>query len=258
MPWLNSLANGSGVDTTPMSYSTLCQNRHTAGAAPRARRRRRRGPPASSISPPRDRPGPAGCAGRGTADSTSTSQPIAASCWSPAAPARPCEDPWSAASPSHAQAAARHPARRIVLQLAEAAAAGCPPAAAPPSHHSDAAPGSARPNSAAARTASRAGDRWSCAAPAPVSVRNAIMARFASATVMPSRKPELTSVPSPSQAAVRRVTTSHHADDRKIECPGKRVVSRVMARDRHDGPGAVAAQHVVGDPDRQARRHWPG
>jgi len=52
---------------------------------------------------------------------------------------------------------------------------------------------------------------------------------------------------------VRHVTASHDADDRKIECQGKRVVSCVMGGDRHDGPGAVAAQHVVRNPDGQAR-----
>ena len=37
-------------------------------------------------------------------------------------------------------------------------------------------------------------------------------------------------------------------DDRKIECPGERVVTWIMRRDSHDDACAIAAQHIVRDP----------
>ena len=48
---------------------------------------------------------------------------------------------------------------------------------------------------------------------------------------------------------------AHHLDDRQPEGAGELVVALVVGGHGHDGAGAVAGQHVVGDPDRGASRH---
>ena len=39
-------------------------------------------------------------------------------------------------------------------------------------------------------------------------------------------------------------------NNRDVEPPGELPVTLVAARNRHDGPGPIAHQHIVGDPDR--------
>ncbi len=199
MPWLNSLANGSGVDTTPCHARTRtgCHavQHGVLGASPR------RGPPASNISPTWNRPGPAQFADRGTADR----------CPARASPLRhrvglpqrrlAVRAEGSVVQPFRRTGKRRLATRRrrIVLQFG-----GQQRQAVLRQQHRRAIPngasGSARPNSVAARTASLSGDSWSWLRRSACT-RKAIMARFASVTVMPSRKPELTSIPSPSQGA---------------------------------------------------------
>ena len=47
------------------------------------------------------------------------------------------------------------------------------------------------------------------------------------------------------------VPSRHHFADRQIEGTRELPVALVVARHRHDRPGAVGHEHVVGDPDRQ-------
>ena len=42
----------------------------------------------------------------------------------------------------------------------------------------------------------------------------------------------------------------HDRADRQTELAGELEVALVVGRDGHDGPGAVANEHVIGDPDR--------
>ena len=54
----------------------------------------------------------------------------------------------------------------------------------------------------------------------------------------------------------------YHLDDRNLELRGEFEIAAVVGRYRHDGPGSVTHEHVVGDEDRHLLRgnrvHRPG
>ena len=95
--------------------------------------------------------------------------------------------------------------------------------------------------------------------PSPRFSSQAVMAAFASAVGRPSSVisslRELTATPGSASAWVkRRIGLIHarrdHADDRQVERLGELEVALVVTGHGHDRAGAVAHQHVVGDPDR--------
>ena len=82
-----------------------------------------------------------------------------------------------------------------------------------------------------------------------------------SAVVRPSYLPELMAMPSPAKQRLPASTSSRSVGehrvariddgtDRQAELLGELEVALVVRRHGHDRAGAVADEHVVGDPDR--------
>jgi hypothetical protein len=72
-----------------------------------------------------------------------------------------------------------------------------------------------------------------------------MIARLPSSAGRPENCPESTSVP-----FYERPLFVDDRDDREVELLGEGLIALVMCRHRHDRPGAVIHQDVVGDPDR--------
>ena len=184
----------------------------------------------------------------------------------------PSRSPWPAAATARC--------RRRRDRTAPARSPGRP--AAPPAAPTPAAgargrrrrrrSGTARPSTAAGRTASRAACTRRGPGRGPSASSRAVIASLADGDAQPVRgSPEFTSSPSPVYGLCEMSPPAIDLDDRQPELGGELPVALVVAGHRHDRAGAVARQHVVGDEHRDllpvgriashtrrgTRRSWP-